>query len=91
MLGDATRPSSNCGEAKMCLLVLLLGFLSGTSGKEPACQQRRYKRHGFDPWVGKIPWRRKWQLTPVFEPGEFQRQRNLVGYGPWGNKELDAT
>ena len=44
MLGDATRPFSNCGEAKMCLLVFLVGFLSGTSGKEPACQHRRHKR-----------------------------------------------
>ena len=39
-------------------------------GKEPACQRRRHKRHGFNPWVGKIPWRRAWQPTPVFLPGE---------------------
>ena len=47
--------------------------------------------HLFDPWVGKIPWRRKWQLTPVFLPGESHRQRSLVGYSPWGLKELDIT
>ena len=40
---------------------------------------------GFDPWVGKIPWRREWQLTPVFVPGESHRQRSLEGYSPWGH------
>ena len=49
------------------------------------------KRRGFDPWVGKIPWRRKWQPTPVFLAGESQGQRSLVGYSPWGCKELDMT
>ena len=57
------------------------GFPGSTSGKEPACQCRRHKRHRFDPWVGKIPWRRVWQPIPVFMPGESQR--NLVGYSPW--------
>ena len=47
----------------------------GTSGKESACQCRRCKRRGFDPWVGKIPWRRKWQPTPVFLPGKSHEQR----------------
>ena len=46
------------------------GFPGGASGKELACQCRRHKNPGFDPWVGKIPWRRKWQLTPVILPGE---------------------
>ena len=46
---------------------------------------------GFDPWVEKIPWRRKWQPAPVFLPGEFHGQRNLVGYSPWGCKESDMT
>ena len=46
---------------------------------------------GFHPWVGKIPWRRKWQPSPVFLPGEFHGQRSLVGYSPWGCKELDLT
>ena len=41
-------------------------FPGGASGKESACQCRRLKRSGFDPWVGKMPWRRKWQHTPVF-------------------------
>ena len=41
--------------------------------------------------MGKIPWRRKWQFTPVFLPGKFHGQRSLVGYGPWGHEELDRT
>ena len=48
-------------------------------GKESACQCRRCKRPGFNPWVEKIPWRRKWQHTPVFLPGESHRQRSLAG------------
>ena len=54
----------------------------GTSGKEPTCQCRRCERPGFHPWVGKIPWRREWQPTPVFLPGEVHGQRNLVDYSP---------
>jgi len=46
---------------------------------------------GFDPWVGKIPWRRKWQSTPVFLPGKSHGQRNLVGYSPWHHKVLEMT
>ena len=63
-------------------------FPAGCSGKEPACQSRRC---GFDPWVGKIPWRRAWQFTPVFLPAEFYEQRSLVGYSLWDRKELDMT
>ena len=44
-----------------------------------ACQSRRCKSHRFEPWVGKIPWRRKWQPTPVFLPGKSHGQRSLVG------------
>ena len=56
-------------------------FPGGASGKEPTCQCRRHKRHGFDPWVGKIPWRRAWQPTLVL-PGESHGQRSLAGYSP---------
>ena len=45
------------------------------------------KRHGFDPWIGRIPWSRKWQPTPVFLPGKFPGWRSLAGYSPWGHKE----
>ena len=48
-------------------------------------------RHKFDPWVREMPWRRAWQSTPVFLPGESHRQRSLVGYSPWGCKESDMT
>ena len=54
-------------------------------------QGRRHRRGGFDPWVGKMPWRRAWQLTPVFSPGESPGQRSLAGYSPCGHKELDVT
>ena len=50
-------------------------------GKESACRWRRCR---FDPWVGKTPWRRKCQPTPVFLPGESHGQRSLAGYSPWG-------
>ena len=47
------------------------------NGKELSCQCRRHKRHTFDPWVGRIPWRRAWQPTPVFLPGQSYGQRSL--------------
>ena len=68
-----------------------LGFQGGASGKQPTCQCRRCKRHGFNPWVGKITWRTVWQSTPVFLPWEFHGQRNLTGYSPQGCKESDTT
>ena len=67
------------------------GFPGGASGEEPACQYRRCKRCVFDPWVGKIPWRRKWQPIPVFLPGKSHRQRILAGYSPWSREEPDTT
>ena len=45
----------------------------------------------FDLWVGTIPWRRDWQPTPLFLPGEFHGQLSLAGYSPWGHKESDIT
>ena len=62
---------------------MLLGFPGGTSDKESACQCRRNKRCEFHPRVRKIPWKRTWQPTPVFLPGESHGQRSLVGYSPW--------
>ena len=59
-------------------------FPGGASGKESACQCRRCKRRRSDPWVGKIPWRRAWQSTPVFLPGESHGQRSLASYSPQG-------
>ena len=48
-----------------------LGFPSGASGKELTCQCRRCERHRFNPQVGKIPWKKAWQPTPLFLPGEY--------------------
>ena len=55
------------------------------SGKESAW------RPGFDPWAGKIPWRRKWQSTPVLLPGKSHGRKSLAGYRPWDHKESDTT
>ena len=66
--------------------VSFIGFLWWCSG---ICLQCR--RHRFDPWVRKIPWRRKWQPTQVVLLGKSHGQRNLAGYSPWGLKESDAT
>ena len=63
-----------------------MGFPGGASGKEPSCQCRRYKRHGFDPWVGKIPWRREQLPTQVFWPRESHGL-----YSAWDCKESDTT
>ena len=65
-----------------------LGFHGDSDSKKI---HLHYGRPGFDPWVGKIPWRRAWQPTPVFLPGESHGQRSLVDYSPWGHKELDTT
>ena len=73
------------------LILLKYGLPRWLSGKEPTCQCRRHRRPEFDPWVGKIPWRKKWQPTPVFVPGESRSQRSLVGYSPWDCKESDMT
>ena len=67
------------------------GFPGGAGGKESAYQCRRCKRSKFDPWVRKIPWRRKWLPTPVFLLRKFHGQRSLVGYGPQCHKKLNMT
>ena len=62
-------------------------FPGGSVVKESAFQCRRCRRHWFNPWVRKIPWRRKWQPAPVFLPGKSNGQRSLGGYSPQGHKE----
>ena len=76
-----------------CLIPSILpsGLLWCISGKVSTCQSRKHKREGFDPHVRKVPWRRKWQPTPVFLPGKSHGQRSLSGYSPWGHKEPDTT
>ena len=69
----------------------ILGLPRWHSGNEPTCEYRRWKRHrryGFNPWVGKISWK-KWQPTPVFLPGESHEQRSLPIHGT--EKEFDMT
>ena len=63
-----------------------LGFLGGAFGKESTCQCRRQKRWRFDPWIGKIPCRRKWQPTPVCLPWKFREQRSLGAKSLWNHR-----
>ena len=70
------------------ILKLIIRLPRWLSGKEFACKCRRSR---FGPWVGKIPWRRKWQPTPVFLTGESHAQRDLAGYSPWQCKESGTT
>ena len=68
-----------------------MSFSGGASGKEPICQCSRHKRHGFNPWVGKTPWRKAQQPTPVFLPREFHGQRSLASCSPGSRKMSDMT
>ena len=65
-----------------------VGLPRWLSGKEFTCQGRRCR---FNPWVRKIPWRRRLQPAPVFLPGESYGQRNLAGYSPQSLKDPDTT
>ena len=71
-------------EVKVCFPPLTFQ----SSGKESTWQCRRPRRHRFNPWVGKILWRRAWQPTPVFLPGKSQGQRSLEAYSPRGHKRV---
>ena len=73
---------------KLQCCVSFKGFLGGSDGKESTCNAGDL---GSIPGSGRFPWRRKWQPTSVFLPGEFHRQRSLAGYILWGRKELDMT
>ena len=83
------EPKSLLNSTNLLTYIESLGFPGDASGKEPACQCRDIKRCRFDPWVGKMPWRRAWQPIPVFLPGESHRQRSLAGYSPWSHKKSD--
>ena len=65
---------------------VIYGFPRWHSVKNQRADAAICRRCGFDPWVGKIPWRRKWQCIPVLLPGESHRQRSLVGHSPWGHR-----
>ena len=77
----------------MAIIIIyeVIGLPRWLSGEESACNAGDAKTLRFDPWVGKIPWNRKWQPTPVFLPGESRGQKSLVGYSSWSRKELDMT
>ena len=76
----------------MVYSVVLVVFPDGSLGKESTHNAGDHTgRHGFDPWVGKIPKRRAWQPTPVFLPVESHGQRSMAGYSPRGRKESDMT
>ena len=69
-----------------------MGFPGGSVVKNPPASAGHVEDTGsVCPWVGKIPWKRKWQSTPVYLLGKSPGQRNLAGYGPWGCKELGMT
>ena len=77
----AQRNKSTC-----VLIWVAAGLPKWHSGKVNQC--RKCRKGEFDPWVRKIPWRRKWQPTPVFLPGKSHGQRSLVGCGPWGSQKV---
>ena len=77
-----------CLSSKINLFSLTLGFPGGSEVKASACNAGDL---GLIPGSGTFPWRRKWQPTPVFLPGESHGQRNLAGYSPRGRKESDTT
>ena len=79
-----TQPCQILGQGNICHYLLPWWL----SGKESTCQCRRWK---FDPWVGKIPLRRKRQPTPAFLPGKSHGQKSPAGYSPWDSKESDET
>ena len=73
---------------KNWVVLNLMASPGDSDGKESACSEGD---QGFSLWVGRIPWRREWQPTPVFLPGESRGQRSLEGYNEWGHKESDMT
>ena len=79
--------ASRCADRYLITCSKDMQGFPGFPGKESTCQ---CWRHGFDPWAGKIPWRRKWQPTPVFLSGKSHGQRSLAGYSPWVT-ESDTT
>ena len=68
----------------MRVFKVVRGFPSGSVVKNLPAKQEM----GFGPWVEKIPWRRVWQLDPVFLPRKFHGLRSLAGYGPWGRQRI---
>ena len=78
----------SCSKHRELYLISPNNFPGGSDGKSILLQCGRPR---FNPWDGKISWRRKWQPSPVLLPGKSHGRRSLVGYSPWGHKELDMT
>ena len=76
---------------KINLLAISWSFPGGASDKEPACPMQETQETWVRSLKGKIPWRRKWQLIPVFLSGESHGQRSLMDYSPWGREESDTA
>ena len=82
------RERIRVGESECLSSHMLKGFSGGSVVKKSTCQRRR---QGFDPWVGKIPWRWKWQPTPVFLPGKLHGHKSLMGYSSLACKEFTTS
>ena len=78
---------------KLCCTVLMHVKITCGLSRWLSCKKicLPSRRCSFDTWIGEIPWRRKWQPTTVFLPGESHGQRRLVGCSPWSHKQLDMT
>ena len=83
-VNDKTIDQWNC----VCVCVCVCVFPGGSDGKASA---HSAGDTGWIPGLGRFPWRRKWQPTPVLLPEKFHGLRSLVGYSPWARKELDTT
>ena len=83
-LGLGSRTTRNKFLLYISQLVFGTGFLGGSMVESTS----QCRKHQFDPWVWKMPWRRKWQPTPVLLPGKSHGQRSLASYSPWGHKRV---
>ena len=82
---------NSCCDCAPSSFLIEVSFPRGSEVKNLPAVQKNCRKHNFDPWVGQIPWRRKWQPTPVFLSVKFHEQRSLVGYSSWDHKELDTS
>ena len=90
-----SEEDENTSLQRYTLLFIIALFMIATMWKQPVSFSvkisQQCKSPGFNPWVGKMPWRREWQTIPIVLPGEFHEQRSLAGYSRRSRKELDIT
>ena len=90
-----SEEDENTSLQRYTLLFIIALFMIATMWKQPVSFSvkisQQCKSPGFNPWVGKMPWRREWQTIPIVLPGEFHEQRSLAGYSRQSRKELDIT